>query len=73
MINRSVIVTTPIPSLEEVGASLGLSKTRQKALMQIVMGTDSGVRQHQSVTDYRRKKKSVAIGNGRRRVAAKSR
>jgi len=41
MMNRSVIVTTPIPSLEEVGASLGLSKARQKALMQIIVGSDT--------------------------------
>ena len=39
---RSVIVTTPIPSLEEFGKSLGLSKARQKALMQIMMGSENG-------------------------------
>jgi hypothetical protein len=41
MTNRSVIVTTPIPTLEEFGESLGISKTRQKALMQIIMGSDT--------------------------------
>jgi hypothetical protein len=74
--NRSVIVTTPIPSLEEVGASLGLSKARQKALMQIIMSTDSGhstAGKRANGTDYRRKRKSIKAGTGRREVAAKRR
>jgi hypothetical protein len=37
---RSVKITTPIPSLEEFGKRLGLSKARQKALMQIMTGGD---------------------------------
>ena len=73
---RSVIVTTPIPTLEEFGERLGISKARQKALMQIIMGTDSD---HMSAgkrgtgTDYRRKRKSIEAGTGRRTVAAKRR
>lgn len=35
---RSVIVNSPIPSLEEFRKSLGLSKTRQKSLERIVLG-----------------------------------
>ncbi len=68
MMNRPVIVTTPIPTLEEFGKSLGLSKARQKALMQIVMGADSGVRQPASIFESRR---NVSRGKGRSRVAAK--
>ena len=73
---RSVKITTPIPTLEEFGKSLGISKTRQKALMQIIMATDSdhsAAGQRGSGTDNRRKRKSITIGIGRRRVAAKSR
>jgi hypothetical protein len=39
---RSVKITTPIPSLEEFGRSLGLSKARQKSLADIVMGRGNG-------------------------------
>jgi hypothetical protein len=39
---RSVVVTTPIPSLEEFGNSLGLSKARQKSIMQIMTGVGKG-------------------------------
>lgn len=39
---RSVKITTPIPSLEEFGRRLGLSKARQKSLIRIVMGGDNG-------------------------------
>jgi hypothetical protein len=34
---HQVIITTPVPSLEEFGKSLGLSKARQKSIMQIMM------------------------------------
>jgi len=74
--NRSVVITTPIPSLEEVGASLGLSKARQKALMRIIMGNDSNhsaSRKRGTGIDNRRKRNSIKAGAGRRRVAAKSR
>jgi hypothetical protein len=37
---RSVKITTPIPTLEEFGKSLGISKTRQKAVMRIMTGGD---------------------------------
>ena len=39
---RSVKITTPIPTLEEFGSSLGLSKARQKALLQIMTGSENG-------------------------------
>jgi hypothetical protein len=35
---RSVIIDTPIPTLEEFRKSLGLSKARQKSLERIVLG-----------------------------------
>jgi hypothetical protein len=76
MMMRSVKITTPIPSLEEFGKRLGLSKARQKALMQIMTGGDldhSIVGQRGTVSDNRRKRKSIKAGVGRRRVAAKSR
>jgi hypothetical protein len=57
MMTRSVIVTTPIPTLEEFGKSLGISKTRQKALMRIIMGsdTDKPVFRNGSTMSLRRK------------------
>ena len=33
---RTVHITTPIPTLEEFGKSLGLSKTRQASLLRLV-------------------------------------
>jgi len=39
---RSVIITTPIPTLEEVGKRLKMSKTRQRRLIQIVTGAAPG-------------------------------
>jgi hypothetical protein len=33
---RSVTISTPIPTLEEFGKSLGLSKTRQNSLLRLV-------------------------------------
>ena len=33
--NRSVTITTPIPTLEEFGESIGLSKARRKSLAPI--------------------------------------
>ena len=41
---RSVRISFPIPSLEEFGKSLGLSKIRQKALARIVTGQANGAR-----------------------------
>jgi hypothetical protein len=35
---RSVYITTPIPTLEEVGNRLKMSKARQRRLIQIVTG-----------------------------------
>lgn len=73
---RSVIVTTPIPTLEEFGKSLGISKARQKSIMRImtVADSDHSTAGHRgTVTDNRRKRKSITAGRGRRRVAAKSR
>jgi hypothetical protein len=39
---RSVKITTPIPSLEEFGKRLGLSKARQRSLIRIVMDGGNG-------------------------------
>jgi hypothetical protein len=39
---RSVFITTPIPSLEEVGKRLKMSKARQKRLIEIVRGSGRG-------------------------------
>ena len=33
---RSVTISTPVPTLEEFGKSLGLSKTRQNSLLKLV-------------------------------------
>jgi hypothetical protein len=46
---RSVTITTPIPTLEEVGKRLKMSKARQRRLIEIVTGSAAG----QSTTGYR--------------------
>jgi hypothetical protein len=33
---RSVIISTPVPTLEEFGKSLGLTKTRRESLLKLV-------------------------------------
>ena len=47
---RTVHITTPIPTLEEFGKSLGLSKTRQASLLRLVRrdtGTGFDSRHHE--------------------------
>jgi hypothetical protein len=39
---RSVTITTPIPTLEEVGKRLKMSKARQRRLIEIVRGSTTG-------------------------------
>jgi hypothetical protein len=39
---RSVTISTPIPTLEEVGKRLKMSKARQKRLIEIVRGSATG-------------------------------
>jgi hypothetical protein len=39
---RSVTITTPIPTLEEVGKRLKMSKARQRRLIEIVRGGGNG-------------------------------
>ena len=39
---RSVYITTPIPTLDEVGKRLKMSKARQKRLIEIVRGSGNG-------------------------------
>jgi hypothetical protein len=39
---RSVYITTPIPTLEEVGKRLKMSKARQQRPIEIVRGSGSG-------------------------------
>jgi hypothetical protein len=39
---RSVTITTPIPSLEEVGKRLKMSKARQQRLIEIVRSSVTG-------------------------------
>ena len=36
---HSVTITGPVPTLEEFGKNLGLSKKEQKQLLQIIYGT----------------------------------
>ena len=40
---RSVTITTPIPTLEEVGKRLKMSKARQQRLIEIVKGNGKGL------------------------------
>jgi hypothetical protein len=39
---RSVHISTPIPTLEEVGKRLKISKARQQLLIEIVKGSGNG-------------------------------
>ena len=39
---RSVTITTPIPTLEEVGKRLKMSKARQRRLIEIVRSSTTG-------------------------------
>jgi hypothetical protein len=41
---RSVTISTPIPTLEEFGKSLGLSKSRQNSLLRLVRRDDKNGR-----------------------------
>lgn len=41
---NSVEITTPIPSIEEVGESLGMDKARQQSIIQIVRKADPKIR-----------------------------
>jgi len=40
--DSSVTITTPIPTLEEVGKRLNMSKARQQRLIEIVRGSRNG-------------------------------
>jgi len=67
---HSVTITTPIPTLEELGESLGLSKSRQRSL--IAMFQDEGPARPanlpaagKSAAASRRKKKSKRASRSR--------
>ena len=51
--SRSITITTPIPTLEEFGESIGLSKARRKSLAPVFIERraqgDYAVRRHGSV------------------------
>lgn len=73
---RSVIVTTPIPTLEEFGKALGLSKARQKAIMRIMMESKtvrsrSAAAKGGAVNSYRRK--TSVLSTGKTKSAASGR
>ncbi|WP_420236534.1 hypothetical protein ACOBR2_12970 [Telmatobacter bradus] len=57
---RTVRITTPMPTLEEFGKMLGLSKKRQKSLALIVKGSENeraskNARKSSSTVEYRRR------------------
>jgi hypothetical protein len=60
---RTVDITTPIPTLEEFGKSLGLSKRRQDSLLRLVRRDSSGIAE-------RRRDASAVVGVKRERAAA---
>jgi hypothetical protein len=61
---RSVHITTPIPTLEEFGKSLGLSKSRQDSLVRLVRRDGSGR------VAARHRDASAVVGVKRERAAA---
>lgn len=69
MMARSVKITTPIPTLEEFGRSLGLSKARQKALMQIMTGSENG---HAKAGRFGTGMRAVTVGAGNARRARRA-
>ena len=62
---RSVKITTPIPSLEEFGKSLGLSKARQKSLLQIMTGGES---RRRSASGYKGLASRIELNTGSKRA-----
>lgn len=42
MTSRRAIITTPIPTLDELGKRLGVSKARQREIISIVRGEKTG-------------------------------
>jgi|GEM_PF-7049573 hypothetical protein len=64
---HSVTITAPIPTLEEFGKDLGLSKKEQKSLLRIVNRTTkpSVTSQRKSVVARTQKSKSAALKSAR--------
>ena len=66
---RSVVITTPIPTLEEVAKRLGMSKRRQNILLRLANGEDASgkPKRHPAAAPMARKvaakHKSVGIGS----------
>jgi hypothetical protein len=56
---RSVTISTPVPSLEEFGKSLGLSKTRQDSLLKLVRRKDGQLAGRRSVAPSTKSKLTV--------------
>jgi len=60
---KQVKVTTPIPSLEDFGESLGLTKTRRNSLAQIILGKGvlaNAARRHANIREASLSTKTVA-------------
>jgi hypothetical protein len=70
---RSVTVTTPVISLEELGKRLGLSKARQKALLQIVTGEKAQLKTKRSQTNSKTASVSEAPSIAARTVSGRAR
>jgi hypothetical protein len=62
---RSVTITTPVPTLEEFGRSLGLSKRRQDSLLRLVQREETSGRSADRQRDASRtvNEKANAVGS----------
>lgn len=72
---NSVEITTPIPSIEEVGESLGIDKARQQSIIQIVKKADPKIRYFavkpkKSGSLAIKKKANVKVSNPRKSKSA---
>jgi hypothetical protein len=72
---RSVNITTPIPTLEELGERLGLSKARQESLLDIFKRDAAGPteRKRSSRKGSSSLKKAKGVGSAKTKSAAASR
>lgn len=68
---KSVLITTPFPSIEEVGKSLGISKARQKSLMKIMLEPRSRA-DHKKAARLSKPESSVSPTHRRRTRATRA-
>lgn len=69
MTSRPAIITTPIPTLDELGKRLGVSKARQREIISIVRGEKLHRDETQGVAH---RKPATRKGKSRKRASSRS-